>query len=114
MRSLKLLAILAYAGQLFAQEPVDFECFAPFDELHQNYAFYAGISNGVESFEVNNAIIGSVAGHSLLSKCIDRLRLTLKIPVKKDTYSDLINYVVATSGPVFFSRCQNRLRCITG
>ncbi len=54
----------------------DFECIKPdmFDILHQNYDFYCGLHPlDCLDFLINNAIIGSVAGHPILKACIDNL-----------------------------------------
>jgi len=48
---------------------IDFECLQPLDILNQNYNFYCCI---VENTNViANGIIGSIANHPILQKCID-------------------------------------------
>ncbi len=97
--------ILHQFGGLYVD--IDFECFAPFDDLHHTYNFYAGISNGVRSFAINNAIFGSAPGHPLLRDCIVQVRKTLERHgdfVAEDADAQ-IQHVVTTTGPVFFSQC---------
>ncbi len=87
--------ILDRFGGVYAD--VDFECVMPFDELVHRYSFFSGLSNGVSMLETNNAIIASAPGHPILRACIDNMTLETE-------YKHLIQQVVDTTGPGFFTR----------
>ncbi len=75
---------------------VDFECLKPFDNLHCCYDFYTGISN-TASLELNNALIGSAAGHPIMKRCIEDLEDT-------GSKTDLMA-IIERTGPLYFTRC---------
>ena len=54
---------------------VDYECLAPFDDLHYTYDFYTGLQPLDSSFiQLGNALIGSCPGHPILKHCIETIK----------------------------------------
>jgi mannosyltransferase OCH1-like enzyme len=85
--------ILYTFGGLYVD--VDFECFASFDIFHYAYDFYVGLQPlDSQIVQLNNALVGSCAGHPILKHCI----VTIK--------DDWARYKGApqTTGPVHFTR----------
>ena len=70
------IEILYQEGGLYVD--TDYECIKSeiFDELHELYDFYCGMSplDG-KAILINNALIGSIPGHSILKGYIDTLKL---------------------------------------
>jgi len=55
----------------------DFECLKPFDILHHICDFYTGSAYSSKA-AMFNGLIASTAGHPVLEKCIDDVRLNKK------------------------------------
>lgn len=51
----------------------DMEIYRSFDSIHSHFEFYTGIAN-TGTIELNNALISSIPGHSILRECIERIR----------------------------------------
>ena len=62
--------ILHRFGGLYVD--TDFECIRPIDKLHRQFEFYTGISN-TGTVELNNGLIGAVAGHPILKALINSI-----------------------------------------
>jgi len=62
----------------------DFECFKPFDYLHMNVDFYAGIIFGDE-LETTTSIIASAPGHPIIRKLLK----SIDKPVKTDDHHEI-------------------------
>ncbi|HAR62504.1 MAG: hypothetical protein DKM50_02645 [Candidatus Margulisiibacteriota bacterium] len=89
--------ILNQFGGLYVD--TDFECFHPFDTIHEQCHFFAGLVYS-EAPLLNNALIGSVAGHPVLKLCIDSLNTRIKEIDTTDPDSIMHN-----TGPQFFNEC---------
>ncbi len=87
--------ILYRYGGLYVD--TDIECLKPFDTLHYNYDFYAGIMSADIPF-VNNALIGASPKHPILKLCIASMQ--------KDGPT---NGTIERTGPAHFTRCFFKL-----
>jgi len=54
----------------------DFECFRPFDILHDFYEFYTGMATINRITLINNGLIASIPGHPILKTCIKNINKT--------------------------------------
>lgn len=85
----------------------DFECLLPFDILHHTCDFYAGLDSSKE-VNIFNGLIAGKAGHPILKKCVESLRLITQ-------NSTSIYEIIEKTGPRFFTRCiKESLSSITG
>jgi len=86
------IEILHQFGGLYVD--VDFECLQPesFEDLHRSYDFYCGMTPlDCKSFVLNNALIGSIPGHPILTAIIEELpHLYAFIAETTMTWSDSI------------------------
>jgi len=64
--------LLYWYGGLYVD--TDFECLTSFEELHCYYDFYTGISSHTTKEVINNALIGSKAGHQILKYIIENIQ----------------------------------------
>jgi mannosyltransferase OCH1-like enzyme len=85
--------ILLRHGGLYID--TDFECIKPFDDLHKQCNFFAGIAYTRPAI-LYNGLIGSIPNHPILQKCIENIH-----PSTGDNNSDRI---MEETGPLFFSR----------
>lgn len=93
--------ILYQFGGVYAD--MDFECLKSFDVLAHTYDFFCGIS-GIDQhcfLFINNAIIGSVPGHSILKHCIEHIRIDKQNEKELRKITRLTN---ATTGPIRFTK----------
>ena len=99
---LRLDVLLAYGG-LYVD--CDFECFAPFDALHNSslVGLYCGMSN-TGTVELNNGLIGARAGHPLLRRSIERMctRETSAGEEQRSAVSAMD--IISRTGPGHFTR----------
>ena len=72
----------------------DIECLQKIDLLHELYDFYAGLAPITRKTLINNAMIGIVPHHPILTTCIETINATKKIHLQ-DT--------LTSCGPIFFS-----------
>ena len=73
----------------------DFECFRPFDYLHQKVDFYAGIEFGKE-LNTTTSIIASAPGHPIIKDLLDSM--------DRPVISDNSEEIHEVTGPWAFSR----------
>lgn len=72
----------------------DFECFKPFDYLHVNGDFYAGIGFGKE-LTILNSIIGSIPQHPIIKELLDKITEPIQ--------SSKVDSIHKSTGPWAFS-----------
>lgn len=90
--------ILYRFGGLYVD--TDFECLAPFDSLHQNTEFFAGLGYTKDPL-LYNGLIGTKACHPILKLCMDTI-----VPGKGDHSAKRI---MKATGPWHFTRCFQSL-----
>ena len=64
------LEILSVFGGVYAD--IDYLCTAPFDDLHSAATFYCGSSN-VGCVEINNGLMGSAVGHTVMKRMLRKI-----------------------------------------
>ena len=97
--------ILLRHGGLYVD--TDMECLASFERLHKgghsvgngHLSFYTGFSN-TATVELNNGIIGSVPGHSILRKLVDSISKLPPRKVKPELSGDYCPRDASASGGV--------------
>lgn len=88
------LEILEKFGGVYID--MDSECLKPLDELHINFHFYAGICPNNANAVINNAIIGAIPNHPIISNA-----------VKKIAENSWQKNPLARNGVIFFSKIIN-------
>lgn len=82
---------------------VDIECMRSFDDLNENFDFYAALEplwpNTRTCLSVGNCVIASVPDHPILQHCINKMRKTFFV-----NHKDRLLNVVISTGPVFFTK----------
>lgn len=85
------LSLLQKFGGVYLD--IDFYCYKRLDALHENFDFYCGVCN--KFCEINNAVIGSLPNHPLITACLDKIKL------RRTTTDSLV--IMSETGPYFFT-----------
>ncbi|HVX01078.1 MAG TPA: glycosyltransferase, partial [Candidatus Babeliaceae bacterium] len=72
----------------------DFECLQPFDVFHHCFDFYTSFVWD-NQIVLQNGLIGSIPGHPILRRCIDRVQ-------RKQNDRDTFAEILVRTGPVMF------------
>ena len=82
----------------------DFECFKPFDNLHEEFDFYTGLQPlDTGLVQLGAALVAAVPGHPILGKTVEGI---------KDNQS--IVRIISKTGPIHFTRSCCKMAGSTG